>query len=72
VTPWQKIMRAYYRQTGLRLTRDEINRLGQDGAIETRACNAAFEEDRCTVCWCLLCRCDLTFKAKQGSFTYEL
>lgn len=37
LTPWQKIMRAAKRGTGLRLTADECSRLGMDGAIETRA-----------------------------------
>lgn len=37
LTPWQRIMRATNRGTGLRLSADEIGQLSSDGAIETRA-----------------------------------
>lgn len=37
LTPWEKIMRAAKRHTGLRLTAFEVAQLSQDGAIETRA-----------------------------------
>lgn len=42
MTPWQKIMRAYNAEggcRGLRLTGQDVEQLGQDGAIETRATN---------------------------------
>lgn len=38
-TPWQKIMRAAKRGTGLRLTVDEVWQLSRDSAIETKAGN---------------------------------
>jgi hypothetical protein len=36
-TPYQKIMQAAKRGTGLRLTADEVYALSQDNAIEVRA-----------------------------------
>lgn len=35
--PWQRIARAVKRGTGLRLTADEVSRLGYDEAIMQRA-----------------------------------
>lgn len=37
LNPWQKIMRAAERGTGLRLTADEVWRLSKDDAIEQAA-----------------------------------
>lgn len=39
LTPWQKIMRASKRGTGLRLSADEVWNLSRDNAIETLAGN---------------------------------
>lgn len=36
-TPWQRIKNAADRGTGLRLSPDDVRRLGHDGAIMTRA-----------------------------------
>jgi hypothetical protein len=45
-TPYQKIMRAYRRGTGLRLTAEEIEQLAQDDAISVAAANDDdFQED---------------------------
>lgn len=38
-TPHQKIMRAFRRKTGVRLTADEVWHLGMDDAISTCAAN---------------------------------
>jgi hypothetical protein len=43
LSPWEKIMRAYRRGTGLRLTKDEIDLLGSDSAIEQSAENCRSE-----------------------------
>ena len=37
LTPWQRIMRADRRSTGLRLSADDVGRLAADGAIVQRA-----------------------------------
>lgn len=37
MNPWQKIIRAAERGTGLRLTADEIQRLSMDDAIQQAA-----------------------------------
>lgn len=39
MTPWQKIMRAAQRGTGLRLSAEEVSRMSSDGAIATLAEN---------------------------------
>jgi hypothetical protein len=39
LTPWQKIMRAAHRGTGLRLSPDEVGELSADAAIATVAGN---------------------------------
>lgn len=44
-TPWQEIMRAAERGTGLRLTSDEIYQLSMDDAISTRATLDAFPDE---------------------------
>lgn len=46
MTPWEKIMRAYRRGTGLRLTADEVIQLGSDSAIETQAGNDEWERQQ--------------------------
>lgn len=43
MTPWQRIMRAAKRGTGLRLSPDDALRLSRDDAIETRA---ALDDER--------------------------
>lgn len=37
LNPWGRIMRAYRADRGVRLNAAEVNLLGQDDAIETRA-----------------------------------
>jgi hypothetical protein len=37
LTPWQRIARAAKRDTGLRLSADEVSRLSMDDAIMRRA-----------------------------------
>lgn len=37
LTPWQRIMRASERGTGLRLSAEDVWRLSMDDAIHTRA-----------------------------------
>jgi len=37
MTPWERILRAANRGTGLRLSADDVLRLSQDDAIITRA-----------------------------------
>lgn len=37
LTPWQKIMRAGQKGTGVRLTAEDCHQLSLDDAIETRA-----------------------------------
>lgn len=46
LSPWEKIMRAYRRGTGLRLTAEEISELGQDSAIEQKAANDAYDKEQ--------------------------
>ena len=59
-TPWQRIRDAAEKGTGVRLTADEVSRLGLDGTIMDRA-----EQDdvRCPECgrpcdenWCSECQ----------------
>ena len=45
ITPWEKIMRAGSRGTGLRLTADEVQQLSGDGAIEQKAFNDEAERE---------------------------
>jgi hypothetical protein len=46
LNPWQKIMRAAQRGTGLHLTADEVWQLSRDDAIEQAATQARAEEFR--------------------------
>jgi len=43
--PWQKIMRAAKRETGLRLTADEVWRLSCDDAIREAATQDRFTDN---------------------------
>jgi len=38
LTPYQRIMKAYYENKGIRLSADEVYSLAQDHAISERAC----------------------------------
>jgi hypothetical protein len=46
-TPWERIIRAADRGTGLRLSASEIQSLGMDGAIAQKASNDAEERVPC-------------------------
>lgn len=46
MTPWEKIMRAGKRGTGLRLTADEVHQLSCDGAIEQKASNDEWDRQQ--------------------------
>jgi len=46
-TPWERIIRAADRGTGLRLSVSEISALGMDGAIAKKAQNDAEERVNC-------------------------
>ena len=56
ITPWEKIMRAGRRGTGIRLTADEVLQLSSDGAIETKAVNDKCEREEVGRVLCYRCR----------------
>ncbi len=71
MTPWEKIIRAGRRGTGLRLTADEVEQLSSDGAIEQKAWNDEAEREEAAECGCCgrsdRCDDDCDAAAKGGS-----
>jgi hypothetical protein len=50
LTPHQKIMRAYHRGTGLRLSKEDIVNLTLDDAVVTAATDQSYHMGVCVTC----------------------
>ena len=57
-TPHQKIMRACFDGTGVRLSASEVGRLAADYAIETCSGNDCADNGRCECCIRKRCVCE--------------